>query len=151
MTLTFYIFNDDPRRLDKSGHLQKLGEVSGVLLKEDTALFEPTFILKKSQVPYDANYCYCPNTNRYYFINNMRSLIGRRLEISARVDVLYSFCDDIKASPAWLERTSDLMVNDEWLEQDYPFQNNAVTESIDFPNVCFDDGADLNTLLIMSP
>ena len=61
------------------------------------------------------------------------------------------FHEDIEASPAWLERTSDLMVNDEWLEQDYPFQNNAVTESIDFPNVCFDDGADLNTLLIMSP
>lgn len=151
MTLTFYIFNDDPRRLDKSAHLQKLGEVSGVLLKDDTALFEPTFILKKSEISYDANYCYCPNTGRYYFINNKRSLIGRRLEISTRVDVLYTFHEDIEASPSWLERTADLMVNDEWLEQDYPFQNNAVTESIDFPNVCFDDEADLNTLLIMSP
>lgn len=53
MTLTFYIFN-----------------------KDDTALFDPTFIFKKqkkAQVPYDANYCYCPNTGSYYFINSKRN------------------------------------------------------------------------------
>ena len=123
MELKFYKQAATPNRVDKSDYLTVVGTLSNVVLKDDTNLMSPTFILKTSEVVYNSNYVYCSFTHRYYYIDNIDALSGGRLAIHCSVDVLYTYRDEIYNSYGWISKgphdaADDLMHND------YPFQQN---------------------------
>ena len=135
MELTFYKQAATPNRVDKSDYLTIVGTVSNVILKDDTDLMSPTFILKTSEVVYNSNYVYCSFTHRYYYINNIDALSGGRLAIHCSIDVLYTYKDEILNSSAWIERsdtTTDMSDDYEMLHNDYPFRQDYETRGIDF-------------------
>ena len=135
MELTFYKQAATPDRVDKSDYLTVVGTLSNVVLKNDTNLMSPTFILKTSEVVYNSNYVYCSFTHRYYYIDNIDALSGGRLAIHCSIDVLYTYKDEILNSSAWIERsdtTTDMSDDYEMLHNDYPFRQDYETRGIDF-------------------
>ncbi len=135
MELTFYKQAATPNRVDKSDYLTVVGTLSNVILKDDTNLMSPTFILKTSEVVYNSNYVYCSFTHRYYYINNIDALSGGRLAIHCSIDVLYTYKNEILNSSAWIERsdtTTDTSDDYEMLHNDYPFRQDYETRGIDF-------------------
>lgn len=135
MELTFYKQAATPNRVDKSDYLTVVGTISNVVLKDDTNLMTPTFILKTSEVVYNSNYVYCSFTHRYYYIDSIDALKGGRVAINCNIDVLYTYKNEILNSSAWIERsdtTTDTSDDYEMLHNDYPFRQDYETRGIDF-------------------
>lgn len=135
MELTFYKQAATPNRVDKSSFLESIGQLSGVKLKEDTDLMHPVFILKTNPIVYNSNYIYCSFTSRYYYIESIDALKGGRIAISCKIDVLYTYKDEILNSSAWIERSDDTTNtsdNYDMLHNDYPFRQDYDTRGIDF-------------------
>lgn len=124
MTLTLYKQAATPERVDKTAYLTQVGTVSGVTIKNEMDLMQPTFILKTDPLVYNANYLYCSFTSRYYYITDITALTGGRIAISCRVDVLYTYKDEILASSAWVVSSSSASDTGDYdmLHNDYPFQ-----------------------------
>ena len=135
MELTFYKQAATPNRVDKSNYLQLQGDLSDVVIKDDTNLMTPTFILKTDSLVYNSNYVYCSFTSRYYYIESIDALKGGRIAINCKIDVLYTYKDEILNSSAWIERsdaTADISDNYDMLHNDYPFRQDYETRGIDF-------------------
>lgn len=125
MKLTFYKQEATPDRVDKSDYMSRVGEVSNVILKDDVDLLDPTFILKTNPVIFKANYMYCDFTGRYYYITHFEALKGGRTAITAEVDVLHTFRNEILNSEAWVEVSDGSDENDDYnmLHNDFPFRS----------------------------
>ncbi len=125
MKLTFYKQEATPERVDKSDYMSRQGEVGGVILKDDVNLLEPTFILKTNPVIFKSNYMYCDFTGRYYYIRDFEALKGGRTAITAEVDVLHTFRNEILNSEAWVEVSdrADDGSDFDMLHNDYPFRS----------------------------
>lgn len=75
-------------------------------LKSNCSVIDPAFVLHDDISHYVGyNYMYVPSFNRYYYINNIQSLIGGVTEISAHVDVLNSYKDIIYGNEAIVARS----------------------------------------------
>lgn len=93
LTATFYLNTSDKNVMYKN------------ITSISTATFTPTdtvnIFTPAITVDYDANiltanYMYISAFSRYYYINNISLQIGKKLLITAYVDVLMSFADDIQ-------------------------------------------------------
>lgn len=137
MELILYTQSATPNRVDKSGYLSQIATIKNVRLKEQTELFNPTFILRTNENVYSANYLYCSFTGRYYYIERFDALPGERIAVQCRVDVLHSFRNEIKSSQAWVTRsanTADDSDNFDMLHNDYPFRADYTLKGCDLEN-----------------
>ena len=134
MKLEFYKYSATPERVDKSQFLSKIGEINGVVIKEDTNLMKPTFILKTNPVAYNANYMYCSFTKRWYYINNVTAMTGQRIAVDGKVDVLFTYRKEILNSSAWVIKSekSTNENNYKMMHNDLPFRQDYDTLGIDF-------------------
>lgn len=125
MKLTFYKQEATPERVDKSDFMSRVGEVSNVILKDDVDLLTPTFILKTNPVIFKSNYMYCDFTGRYYYIRDFEALTGGRTAITAEVDVLHTFRNEILNSEAWVDVSDGADDGEDFdmLHNDYPFRS----------------------------
>ena len=85
-----------------SKRLNLLSTVTGVL-KERTSIISPTIKIS-GNLPVECNYLHIPDFNRYYFINDITSVTADVFEISAHVDVLQTYGDQIKSCEAIISR-----------------------------------------------
>lgn len=88
----------------------------------------------------DLNYLYIPKFNRYYYVDEIKTLTGGRYEIRCSVDVLESFRDDILNLNVILDHSENLGAN---MYLDSPvWVNNckAKTDIINFSNGLLDTG-----------
>lgn len=134
MDLKFYKQSATPNRVDKSGYLTEIGTLSGVILKAETNLMRPTFILKTSPLVYNSNYLYNSFTKRYYYIKTITAMSGGRIAIDCEIDVLFTYKNEILNSSGWVVRsdTSTSTPDDFWLlHNDYPFRADYKTEGCD--------------------
>lgn len=124
LLLKFYKQSATPYRVDKRGYLQHQGDIAKVVLKDNTNLMTPTFILKTNGLVYNSNYVYCDFTKRYYFINTVEALTGGRIAIHCKIDVLFTYREEIMASSAFVVRSNIANVGSDYdmLHNDYPFQ-----------------------------
>lgn len=95
--------------------LTTIAELSGVL-RQETSIIEPVILIEGDLTDFTgANYMTIPAFERSYFINNIRSIRNDLIEISARVDVLYSFRAYIRENKAIIRKSVDnwnLYLND---------------------------------------
>lgn len=83
-------------------------------LIDDTSLMNPTFKIESGSNPIGKNYCYVPDFNRYYFVNDISSYQGFWY-ISCSCDVLASFKTEIGAESHYVLRSAssyDEYIND---------------------------------------
>lgn len=77
---------DDVKTLHKS--VTSIGNTKTAVIKNDTSVINPHFILTFSYDCLIANYLYCSDLDRYYFINDYTLLTGNRIDLTCTVDVL---------------------------------------------------------------
>lgn len=135
MDLKFYKQSATPNRVDKSGYLTEIGTLSGVILKAETNLMRPTFILKTSPLVYNSNYLYNSFTKRYYYIREVTAMSGGRIAIDCDIDVLFTYKNEILNSSGWVVRSDALLTtvdNYEMLHNELPYRQDFDTLGLDF-------------------
>lgn len=87
-----------------------------VTMKGETSLTDPVLIINDTIANLkDCNYIWIGGFQRYYFIENIRSIRSNIVEVTCHVDVLNSFRDEIKEQSAIVEKSAKLfntLVND---------------------------------------
>lgn len=83
-----------------------LSTVSGTL-KTTTSILSPVIEIV-GEIPTTCNYMEIPAFNRSYFIDDIRSTGNNRFEISAHVDVLTTYQNEIKACTGIIARQETL-------------------------------------------
>lgn len=114
MTIEFYKNVSPKEQVTKN--LTGAKSVGSVTLKANTSLINPVLVLHDNISNYvDYNYLYIPAFKRYYYIDNITSVIGGLTEISAHVDVLNTYKDVIHGNEAIIEKSESdyqLYLND---------------------------------------
>lgn len=80
--------------------------ISDVVLKRDTSILRPVLLINSAHDIYTYNYMYISEFGRYYFIDDIRSVNNNMWEISAHVDVLETYKNQILANTAVIRRQS---------------------------------------------
>ena len=108
--------NDDKRKLEKTFIDRKVYDNAN--LKENTSVFEPTFIIRTTILNF--NYVYCEDWGKYYFVTNIAKTMGGLIEISCREDVLSTYSNELK-------KRSGYVVRQEFQNSKYIIDNKKVT------------------------
>lgn len=136
MIITIGTTTNDKRDLTKSF----FGVDVTVQPKQPCDILNPVFILDYNPTFISANYVYCPDFSRYYFISKPPTLLqGHRMEISCSVDVLMSWNAGIKNVSALIVRQENAGLS---LQTDpsIMIKNYAIIDTYPFPeqfNVAF--------------
>lgn len=102
ITITLYNNNSEPERVTKS--LSGARNYSGNL-KEDCDIINPVVLIDGASAGVaNFNYMYIPAFGRYYYITNVTAVTGALFEVHGKVDVLYTYRDQIRACMALIER-----------------------------------------------
>lgn len=129
--ITFYKNNSEDNKLDKD--LTQIISMNGDL-KNETSIINPVIRIIGSMDNYaDCNYMYISAFKRYYFIRDIRSVRNGVLEITAHVDVLMSYKDQIKNCTGIVARNE----NDYNLYLDdgiFKCYSNPMIQTFNFPN-----------------
>lgn len=91
MIITIGTTSDDRRVLHKAWS----GKDITVQLKQPCDILNPIFILGYDSTLVSANYLHSAELGRYYFINNINLMPGKRMELQCSVDVLMSYSAQI--------------------------------------------------------
>ena len=94
--------------VEKIGKTLSAGNTYSCSLKEDTSILNPVLILYTTDNIYTYNYMYISDFSRYYFITDIVSIGQNRWEIHAKVDVLETYANAIKANSAIVKRQQNL-------------------------------------------
>lgn len=113
MNIVLQINNSEKNRLDKS--ITDITSLTGTL-RDETSIIDPVIIIEGDLSSYvNCNYMTISDFNRSYFVNNIRSIRNDLFEISAHVDVLTTYKDQIRQNNAIVSRQEkkwNLYLND---------------------------------------
>lgn len=102
-TITFYTVKDDTAVINKT--LGTATVKSGIKVKGDCSVLNPTFILKYDASLASANYCYIDAPyNRYYYLSPPVLSPGGRMTFTGSVDPLMSWKTEIDAMEVIISR-----------------------------------------------
>lgn len=112
ITITLYQCGDDKRVVKKT--LSNTHTFEKITIKDECSITRPVFLLGAvtgSEEAQDTvgwwrqfNYCYCPNFDRYYIIDNITFTRNRLVQLTCTCDVLMSYKDDILKSKQLISR-----------------------------------------------
>lgn len=104
--------SDPHNKINKSPSFPDAKSITGDL-RDSCDMLNPIILCKFDDPSScaDFNYLYVEAFKRYYYITGMRILRNRLIEISAHVDVLYTYREDILANKAIIDRTSNASDN----------------------------------------
>lgn len=105
MTIILYQNLSETHRVNKI--LINSKEYSGTL-RDSCSIINPSFVIESSDNLSEYNYCYIPNFNRYYFINDVTVVYNNMWQFSCHVDVLHTYSEQIKKSYAIISRQENL-------------------------------------------
>lgn len=90
--------------VDKSGKVTLGQDISCVMVNTDS--LNPIF--KVDGTRSSANYCYCSEFGRYYFIESVEALAGGHCLYHCHVDVLYTYSAQIKELECFVARNENI-------------------------------------------
>lgn len=105
LTATLMV-NSSP--VEKIGKTLSAGLNFSVTLKDDTSILNPVLLLASPTPITNYNYMYIQDFNRYYFIDDIRSVRNGQWEVSAHVDVLQTYANAILSNTAVIKRQKNL-------------------------------------------
>lgn len=133
MKATFYSTKSDNRKLRKDLSLVK--EVNYINKSNDSVL-NPIIVVDTFDGFEKVNYAFIEQYKRYYFVTDIQPIVGGRLQITLKVDVLQSYADAIANTQAIIERSSSygnsyIVDNDIVLSNKPNYQTTAFPKSLD--------------------
>lgn len=107
MSLTLNIGRSysDYNKVDKDFSLIKS---ESAVIKEQSSIINPVFIVNAFSNMASTNYLKCPDLGRNYYINNIEMLPGGRAALSCHVDVLASFASGIRSCQAIIDKQQNM-------------------------------------------
>lgn len=87
----FYNYDGHPDKINKN--LSNDVVIEGTI-RDAINILHPIITLRLNTRP-DYNYCYIPDLNRYYFVNNVTFIRGEVYECSLEIDVLKTYANEI--------------------------------------------------------
>ena len=113
-----------------------------VVLKENTDMFRPVFILKTSEDIFTYNYIDGSSfSGRQYFITNVRSIGNDLYEVECKTDVLATWPSEIKGLTAIVNKQEGLGVSNKYLNDgSFISQVNEFNTSYNFEGGFNDNG-----------
>lgn len=100
-------------------------------LKNDCSITDPVILLEFNPTTY--NYLFIPEFNRYYFINDCKTIRNQLFEIQAHCDVLMSFKDDIRNCYGVIEKQENDYFDSYIDDGSYRFENRIKNDVVNFP------------------
>lgn len=138
MTVEFYYNSSENNVVNKN--ITALNLSVNAVAKDAVSVTDPVLLLNyNSSYIANANYCYIPEYNRYYYIENVVNMPGGMCAITLRVDVLESFKNNIKSLTAVInkqETQGNLYYNDGSLK----VLSTEFLQTYNFPNGFDDSG-----------
>lgn len=107
MQINLFTCNAERNRVNKNQYMSNRFVLDGTLRKVTSALNIEIDIEKTNPLKYKYNYMYIAEFERYYFIDDIRSVRNRLWTISASVDVLMSFMNDILSTECIIDKVED--------------------------------------------
>lgn len=92
MNVEFYKCSDDPRVLNKS--LQNVATVN-CQIYDSCSILAPVLMLRYDSNIMNSNYIRIPDWNRFYYINNINVDNAKTMYVTAAVDVLNTYKEQI--------------------------------------------------------
>lgn len=126
MQITLYNCTADPRVVNKLTQLTAIETVNAKIVYP-IQITTPVFRLKTINNYTQINYCYVPELNRYYFVDNITLESGSAIILSCSCDVLMSFRQEILALECICLRTSDNTKYNKYITDDIPSSVKATT------------------------
>ena len=105
--VVFYHNGADNRVLNKEDYLTTKHTCSTVKFKDNSSVMTPTLIVAVDDDIFDSNYVYIEDFERYYFITDI-TVSQQYLIVNCKIDVLYTFKDNIREMSGYYKRTSNL-------------------------------------------
>ena len=102
--IKLYTNNSEENRVDKE--LTDITTLTGTL-RAQSSIIDPVIIAELETVPKQANYMYIAEFGRYYFIKNIVCVRTGVYEITAHVDVLTSFADQLRECRGIIRRSEN--------------------------------------------
>lgn len=108
MDITLYNNTAPVNQLDKSSFLSSLASYTGAVARMNVSMIHPKLKLEESCATIAAaNYAYISDFGRYYQIVDKQADENGLFTITLEVDVLQTYCDDIKALKGIVSRQTD--------------------------------------------
>lgn len=105
MRIELYTNNSEVESVVKD--LTTLQTLDGTL-REATSILNPTIKIEGLTDIDKINYMYIPEFGRYYFVNDIRSIRNNLFEVSAHVDVLMTYAEEIKQQRGVIRRQENV-------------------------------------------
>lgn len=135
MLIEFYRNLSDPDTLNKN--ITKVFELIGTL-RDECDVENPVIMIEHCGMLF-ANYCYIPDFGRYYYIENQTIVRNDLVRLTLKVDVLYTYKEQIKALNVIINNSSDN--NDNYLSSElWVAKVKTSTDIINFPSGFNDNG-----------
>ena len=121
LTINLYSIAFDERQLDKIGNNTALNTTPiNIAPTSKIDLLAPVFEIDMDNTYKTANYLYCSELDRYYFIDDIRVNTAQRLELVCRIDVRQSFSDTIKNTECVVLRAESLGAPTQIIDEKLP-------------------------------
>lgn len=106
MILNLYRCSDAPETVSKT--LTAIASNIPIKPTGSVNVLKPTIIINYNAAYLAANYAYLSDFNRYYFVGSPSVETGKQITFYLSVDVLYSWAEDIRRSPATVIRSESV-------------------------------------------
>lgn len=103
MTIDLYSTSSDERRAVKD--LTLIAENVPIKPTDTVDMLQPNFIISYNAAYLGANYLYCPDFGRYYFVGDLQMEIGKRIIFPCKVDALSSWITQLRSCPCTVTRS----------------------------------------------
>lgn len=112
MEVIFYYTQSDDRVINKVLSSSSVFEGS---MRDDCNIMNPIVRIQSDSI-LRYNYCYIPNFQRYYSISSINIFRNNIYDVSLSVDVLMSFRGDILQLRCIVDKQSDFINGDEYID-----------------------------------
>lgn len=125
-------------KIDKTRHLTQYLQLKGVF-RSAVDVENPLLTLYLDAYP-AFNYVYLPFFNRYYFVVGVRNISKNIYEINLKVDVLYTYKDEIKNCLAEIIRSSITEKQNPYIIDNLqPLKNTNIISAYELDNTVFNN------------
>ncbi len=109
-------------------------------LRDSANIYNPSILVSTSEMLSDYNYCYIPQFNRYYYINDIDIYRNGVWILNLKCDVLMSFKDDIIQCYAIVNHTTENNVTNYMSSDIWKTLVKDKTDIINFPSGLLESG-----------
>lgn len=133
-----YNMTCERNKIDKTRHLTRYLQLKGVF-RSAVDVENPLLTLQLEAYP-AFNYVYLPFFNRYYFVVGVRNISKNIYEINLKVDVLFTYKDQIKNCLAEILRSSITGKQNPYIIDNLqPLKNTNIISAYELPNTVFNN------------